>query len=113
MPIPACAARQCLAPEIASTLDSAMVVVLHRSYAQMTSLHMVSSLLSLPQLPLLEACGLVQSGYPSHVQFKVLEFSLSVSLECLPLIAWGGDKHPPAVSNSLMAAIKWLQANQR
>ncbi|KAG6395370.1 hypothetical protein SASPL_146013 [Salvia splendens] len=115
MPTPVAAARQCLTQESAAVLDEAVAVARRRGHAQTTSLHMVSSLLSLPNSSLREACGRTRSNaYSTRVQFKALELSLSVSLDRLPSSQAGkGEEREPPVANSLMAAIKRSQANQR
>lgn len=113
MPTPVAAARQCLTQESASVLDEAVAVARRRGHAQTTSLHMVSSLLSLPTSSLRDACTRTRNNaYSTRVQFKALELSLSVSLDRLPSSQTTKVDEPP-VSNSLMAAIKRSQANQR
>ncbi|KAK4433270.1 protein SMAX1-LIKE 7 [Sesamum alatum] len=113
MPTPVTAARQCLTQEAAAALDEAVAVARRRGHAQTTSLHMVSSLLSLPNSCLREACTRTRNNaYSTRVQFKALELSLSVSLDRLPSSQASKVEEPP-VSNSLMAAIKRSQANQR
>ncbi|KAL0303844.1 UNVERIFIED_CONTAM: protein SMAX1-LIKE 7 [Sesamum radiatum] len=113
MPTPVTAARQCLTQEAAAALDEAVAVARRRGHAQTTSLHMVSSLLSLPNSSLREACTRTRNNaYSTRVQFKALELSLSVSLDRLPSSQASKVEEPP-VSNSLMAAIKRSQANQR
>ncbi|KAK6135836.1 hypothetical protein DH2020_030444 [Rehmannia glutinosa] len=113
MPTPVNAARQCLTQESAAALDEAVAVARRRGHGQTTSLHMVSSLLSLPNSPLREACARTRNNaYSTRVQFKALELSLSVSLDRLPSSQASKIEEPP-VSNSLMAAIKRSQANQR
>ncbi|KAL7107665.1 hypothetical protein ACP275_06G069100 [Erythranthe tilingii] len=113
MPTPVYAARQCLTQEAATVLDEAVAVARRRGHAQTTSLHMVSSLLSLPNSTLREACTRTRnSAYSTRVQFKALELSLSVSLDRIPSSQANRVDEPP-VANSLMAAIKRSQANQR
>ncbi|KAH6805607.1 hypothetical protein C2S51_030438 [Perilla frutescens var. frutescens] len=113
MPTPVAAARQCLTQESAAVLDEAVAVARRRGHAQTTSLHMVSSLLSLPTSSLRDACTRTRNNaYSTRVQFKALELSLSVSLDRLPSSQATKVDEPP-VSNSLMAAIKRSQANQR
>ncbi|KZV15618.1 hypothetical protein F511_41173 [Dorcoceras hygrometricum] len=113
MPTPVNAARQCLTQEAAVALDEAVAVARRRGHAQTTSMHMVSSLLSLPSSSLREACMRTRNNaYSTRVQFKALELSLSVALDRLPSSQAGKIEQPP-VSNSLMAAIKRSQANQR
>ncbi|GER50968.1 double Clp-N motif-containing P-loop nucleosidetriphosphate hydrolases superfamily protein [Striga asiatica] len=116
MPTPVSAARQCLTPEAAAALDDAVAVARRRGHGQTTSLHMISSLLSLPSSSLREACARARQGagaYSARVQFKALELSLTVSLDRLPSISYNRTEIGPPVSNSLMAAIKRSQANQR
>ncbi|KAG8380815.1 hypothetical protein BUALT_Bualt06G0055700 [Buddleja alternifolia] len=113
MPTPVDAARQCLTQEAATVLDEAVAVARRRGHGQTTSLHMISSLLSLPNSSLREACTRTRNNaYSTRVQFKALELSLSVSLDRLPSLQAAKVEEPP-VSNSLMAAVKRSQANQR
>ncbi|CAK9173551.1 unnamed protein product [Ilex paraguariensis] len=112
MPTPVNSARQCLTSESAQALDDAVVVARRRGHAQTTSLHMVSALLSLPSSPLREACTRARNNaYSTRIQFKALELCLSVSLDRSPSSPTRVDE--PPISNSLMAAIKRSQANQR
>ncbi|KAJ0705244.1 putative Clp, repeat (R) domain, P-loop containing nucleoside triphosphate hydrolase [Helianthus annuus] len=112
MPTPVNTARQCLSPEAVQALDDAVSVAHRRCHAQTSSLHAVSALLSLPSSPLREACGRARnSAYASRIQFKALELCLGVALDRLSSTAQRVDE--PPVSNSLMAAIKRSQANQR
>ncbi|XP_050368203.1 protein SMAX1-LIKE 6 [Argentina anserina] len=111
MPTPVGAARQCLTEEAARALDDAVAVARRRSHAQTTSLHAVSALLSLPSSALRDACARARSSaYSPRLQFRALDLSVGVSLDRLPSAK--AQEEPP-VSNSLMAAIKRSQANQR
>ncbi|MBA0571441.1 hypothetical protein Golob_005016 [Gossypium lobatum] len=114
MPTPISVARQCLTPEAATALDEAVTVARRREHTQTTSLHAVSALLSLPSsssLSLRAACSRAGNvAYPSRHQFRALELCVSVSLDRVPS---GQLTDDPPVSNSLMAAIKRSQANQR
>ncbi|KAF5752577.1 hypothetical protein HS088_TW01G00492 [Tripterygium wilfordii] len=111
MPTPVSAARQCLTAESAHALDEAVSVAQRRGHSQTTSLHAVSAILSLPASILRDACGRARSSACSpRLQFKALELCLTMSLDRLPSSQLSGD---PPVSNSLMAAIKRSQANQR
>ncbi|XP_022891577.1 protein SMAX1-LIKE 8-like [Olea europaea var. sylvestris] len=115
MPTPVSAARACLTQEAVATLDEAVAVARRRGHAQTTSLHMVSSLLSIPNSSLREACTRTRTrnnAYSTRVQLKALDLSLSVSLDRLPSSRANKVEEPP-VSNSLMAAVKRSQANQR
>ncbi|PPD76042.1 hypothetical protein GOBAR_DD27032 [Gossypium barbadense] len=114
MPTPISVARQCLTPEAATALDEAVAVARRREHTQTTSLHAVSALLSLPSsssLSLRAACSRAGNvAYPPRHQFRALELCVSVSLDRVPS---GQLTDDPPVSNSLMAAIKRSQANQR
>ncbi|KAF7830938.1 protein SMAX1-LIKE 8-like [Senna tora] len=111
MPTPVGVARQCLTPDAARALDEAVSVARRRGHAQTTSLHAVSALLSPPSSILRDACARARnSAYSPRLQFKALELCLSVSLDRVPSTQLADD---PPVSNSLMAAIKRSQANQR
>ncbi|XVF84033.1 hypothetical protein PTKIN_Ptkin16aG0542200 [Pterospermum kingtungense] len=111
MPTSVGVARQCLTPEAAHALDEAVSVARRRGHAQTTSLHAVSALLSLPSSTLRDACARARNAaYSPRLQFKALELCLSVSLDRVPSSQLSSD---PPVSNSLMAAIKRSQANQR
>ncbi|KAG4382931.1 hypothetical protein GLYMA_14G193900v4 [Glycine max] len=127
MPTPVSVVRQCLTDEAARALDDAVAVARRRSHAQTTSLHAISALLALPSSALRDACGRARSGagagtsaarfsaaYSPRLQFRALELSVGVSLDRLPSSksTSAGEEEPP-VSNSLMAAIKRSQANQR
>ncbi|XP_073140054.1 protein SMAX1-LIKE 6-like [Henckelia pumila] len=112
MPTPVSVARQCLAEEAAATLDDAVAVAKRRSHAQTTSLHAISALLALPSSSLREACSRGRSGAcPSRLHFRALELCVGVALDKVSACKSYGED--PPVSNSLMAAIKRSQANQR
>ncbi|KAI3667753.1 hypothetical protein L6452_42822 [Arctium lappa] len=114
MPTPVSSARQCLTEEAARALDDAVVVARRRSHSQTTSLHAVSALLSLPTSTLRDACARARSSaYSPRLQFRALELCVSVSLDRLPSSKTKTPDDEPPVSNSLMAAIKRSQANQR
>lgn len=117
MPTPVSAARQCLASDSASALDAAVAAAHRRSHAQTTSLHVVFALLSPPSSPspslLRDALARARSSaYSPRLQFKALDLCFSVALDRLPSSSASEGDEPP-VSNSLMAAIKRSQANQR
>jgi hypothetical protein len=122
MPTPVAAARQCLAPAAITALDAAVASARRRAHAQTTSLHLVSSLLAPAAPPLLrDALARARSAaYSPRLQLKALDLCFAVSLDRLQSSSassssakgGGGDEDPP-VSNSLMAAIKRSQANQR
>ncbi|KAK4351352.1 hypothetical protein RND71_030665 [Anisodus tanguticus] len=112
MPTSVSTARQCLTQEAVVTLDNAVAMAGRRGHAQTTSLHFISSLLSIPSSCLREACSRTRNNaYSVRVQFKALALCLGVSMDRLPSSPNRVDD--PPVSNSLMAAIKRSQANQR
>ncbi|XP_076945775.1 protein SMAX1-LIKE 7-like [Bidens hawaiensis] len=114
MPTPVSSARQCLTDEAARALDDAVSVARRRSHSQTTSLHAVSALLALPASTLRDACAHARSSaYSPRLQFRALELCVSVSLDRLPSSKAKSLEDEPPVSNSLMAAIKRSQANQR
>ncbi|XP_043724439.1 protein SMAX1-LIKE 6-like isoform X2 [Telopea speciosissima] len=111
MPTPVIAARQCLTSEAACALDEAVGVSRRRGHAQTTSLHAVSAFLALPSSSLREACTRARSSsYSPRLQFKALELCFGVALDRLPS---SQALEEPPISNSLMAAIRRSQANQR
>ncbi|KAI3450321.1 hypothetical protein Pfo_006986 [Paulownia fortunei] len=112
MPAPVGVARQCLAAAAAAVLDDAVAVAKRRSHAQTTSLHIVSALLALPSSTLREACTRARSSaYSPRIQFRALELCVGVALDRVSVSKSTAEE--PPVSNSLMAAIKRSQANQR
>ncbi|KAM0898067.1 hypothetical protein ACQ4PT_022154 [Festuca glaucescens] len=120
MPTPVTAVRQCLSPAAVTALDAAVVSARRRAHAQTTSLHLISALLAPPAPPLLrDALARARSAaYAPRVQLKALELCFAVSLDRLPSASASSsssaaDEQEPPVSNSLMAAVKRSQANQR
>ncbi|CAM0950551.1 unnamed protein product [Alopecurus aequalis] len=116
MPTPVPAARQCLSPAAVTALDAAVVSARRRAHAQTTSLHLISALLAQTAPPLLrDALARARSAaYSPRVQLKALELCFAVSLDRIASTASSpGPGDEPPVSNSLMAAIKRSQANQR
>ncbi|KAF9675480.1 hypothetical protein SADUNF_Sadunf09G0036600 [Salix dunnii] len=112
MPTPVGVARQCLTEEAARALDEAVAVARRRSHSQTTSLHAVSALLALPDSTLKSACSRATTrAYSARRQFHVLDLCVGVSLDRLP--SSKTLEEDPPISNSLMAAIKRSQANQR
>ncbi|KAJ0250768.1 Protein SMAX1-LIKE 6 [Hirschfeldia incana] len=115
MPTPVNTARECLTEEAARALNDAVAVARRRSHAQTTSLHAVSALLAMPSSILRDVCVSRASShstpYSSGLQFRALELCVGVSLDRLPSSSKSSED--PPVSNSLMAAIKRSQANQR
>ncbi|KAL0723777.1 hypothetical protein Bca4012_038376 [Brassica carinata] len=117
MPTPVNTARECLTEEAARALDDAVAIARRRSHAQTTSLHAVSALLAMPSSLLREVCvsrAARSTPYSSRLQFRALELCVGVSLDRLPSSKSStAEEDSPPVSNSLMAAIKRSQANQR
>lgn len=128
MPTPVNAARQCLAGDAAAALDEAVSVACRRSHPQTTSLHVVSALLSSSSSPspiLRDALSRSRTAAPAspRLLLRALEHRFTAALDRLPSGASSSssssDAAPaqpaaePPVSNSLMAAIKRSQANQR
>ncbi|XP_050235399.1 protein SMAX1-LIKE 6-like [Mercurialis annua] len=117
MPTPVSAARQFLTEEAARALDDAVAVARRRSHAQTTSLHAISALLALPSSTLRDACARSRnSPCSSRLQFRALELCVGVSLDRVPsskTVNSNDEDNGPPISNSLMAAIKRSQANQR
>ncbi|KAL6516443.1 hypothetical protein OROGR_019748 [Orobanche gracilis] len=112
MPTPVDIARQFLAEAAADVLDDAVAVAKQRSHAQTTSLHIISALLALPSSTLRETCTRSRgSAYSPRLQFRALELCVDVALDRVSVSKSAGNE--PPVSNSLMAAIKRSQANQR
>jgi len=126
MPTPVPAARQCLSPAAVGALDAAVASARRRAHAQTTSLHLISSLLAPTAAPLLrDALARARSAaYSPRLQLKALELCFAVSLDRLPSTSSSSTSSSsqnqndpaafePPVANSLMAAIKRSQANQR
>ncbi|RCV36692.1 hypothetical protein SETIT_8G002600v2 [Setaria italica] len=126
MPTPVPAARQCLSPAAVAALDAAVASARRRAHAQTTSLHLISSLLAPTAAPLLrDALARARSAaYSPRLQLKALELCFAVSLDRLPSSSSSASSSQkekekeneysePPVANSLMAAIKRSQANQR
>ncbi|CAN7096934.1 unnamed protein product [Brassica rapa subsp. narinosa] len=119
MPTPVNTARECLTEEATRALNDAVAVARRRSHAQTTSLHAVSALLAMPSSILREVCvsrASRSTPYSSGLQFRALELCVGVSLDRLPSSSKSTtttEEEDPPVSNSLMAAIKRSQANQR
>ncbi|KAJ7964196.1 protein SMAX1-LIKE 6-like [Quillaja saponaria] len=112
MPTAVSAARQCLTEEASCAIDDAVAVARRRSHAQTSSLHAVSALLAFPSSTLRDACTRARScSYSPRRQFRALELSVGFSLDRIPTSKTVEDE--PPISNSLMAAIKRSQANQR
>ncbi|KAF9593897.1 hypothetical protein IFM89_025933 [Coptis chinensis] len=117
MPTPVSIARQCLTQEASTALDEAVSIATRRSHSQTTSLHLISSFLSSSSSSSLlrDTCTRVRSStYPPRYQFKALELCFTSALDRLPSTTTTQvNNEDPPISNSLMAAVKRSQANQR
>ncbi|KAL8215196.1 hypothetical protein R6Q57_004645 [Mikania cordata] len=115
MPTPVSSAKQCLTDAAARALDDAVSVARRRRHSQTTSLHVVSALLSAPESTLRDACARARSSaYPYRSQLRALDLFISGWLDRLQVSKTKTQANDePPVSNSLMAAIKRSQANQR
>ncbi|KAL8213898.1 hypothetical protein R6Q57_003347 [Mikania cordata] len=114
MPTPVNLVRQYLTETAARALDDAVSVAHKRSHSQTTSLHVVWVLLSSSTSTLRDACARTRSrAYSARLQYRALELCINVSLDRMPSSKTKILDDEPPVSNSLMAAIKRSQANQR
>ncbi|XP_074586720.1 LOW QUALITY PROTEIN: protein DWARF 53-LIKE-like [Curcuma longa] len=137
MPTPVDNALACLAAEAATALNDAVDVARRRAHAQTTSLHVVYALLVSSSSSSggggpnggdsVATCSILRdalsrarsSAYSPRLQFKALELCFGLALERLPSTSTTTSRQAaeraeePLVSNSLMAAIKRSQANQR
>ncbi|CAN7094786.1 unnamed protein product [Brassica rapa subsp. narinosa] len=110
-----CTVEQALTPEAANVVKQAMVLAKRRGHAQVTPLHVASTMLSAPTGLLRTAC--LQS-HTHPLQCRALELCLNVSLNRLPTSTGspmlGVPTSPfPSISNALGAAFKRAQAHQR
>ncbi|KAJ3675130.1 hypothetical protein LUZ60_004172 [Juncus effusus] len=117
-----CTVQQSLTPEATATVKQAVTLARRRGHAQVTPLHVASTMLSSPT-GLLRAACLKSHSHP--LQCKALELCFNVALNRLPASASPiltphshihGHHHfnpPITLSNALVAAFKRAQANQR
>ncbi|EOA23505.1 hypothetical protein CARUB_v10016695mg [Capsella rubella] len=110
-----CTVEQALTPEAANVVKQAMGLARRRGHAQVTPLHVASTMLSAPTGLLRTAC--LQS-HTHPLQCRALELCFNVALNRLPTSAGspmlGVPTSPfPSISNALGAAFKRAQAHQR
>ncbi|XP_010526754.1 PREDICTED: protein SMAX1-LIKE 3 [Tarenaya hassleriana] len=110
-----CTLQQALTPEAASVVKQAMALARRRGHAQVTPLHVASTMLSASTGLLRTAC--LQS-HTHPLQCRALELCLNVALNRLPTSTGspmlGAPTSPcPSISNALVAAFKRAQAHQR
>ncbi|KAJ3700450.1 hypothetical protein LUZ61_004155 [Rhynchospora tenuis] len=118
-----CTVQQSLTPEATAIVKQAVTLARRRGHAQVTPLHVASTMLS-SSTGLLRAACLKSHSHP--LQCKALELCFNVALNRLPASAspilsphshhMHGHHHfnpPITLSNALVAAFKRAQANQR
>ncbi|KAG2325838.1 hypothetical protein Bca4012_040446 [Brassica carinata] len=110
-----CTVEQALTPEAANLVKQAMGLARRRGHAQVTPLHVASTMLSAPTGLLRTAC--LQS-HTHPLQCRALELCFNVALNRLPTSTGspmlGVQSSPfPSISNALGAAFKRAQAHQR
>ncbi|GLT88722.1 hypothetical protein SLE2022_067340 [Rubroshorea leprosula] len=110
----ACSAQQTLTADAATTVKHAVSLAKRRGHAQVTPLHVASSMLAASSGLLRKAC-LQSHSHP--LQFRALELCFNVALNRLPASSssplLGPHSHHPSLSNALVAAFKRAQAHQR
>ncbi|KAK7268075.1 hypothetical protein RIF29_20761 [Crotalaria pallida] len=110
--------QQGLTAEAASIVKQAVTLAKRRGHAQVTPLHVASTMLSVTNGLLRTAC-LQSHSHP--LQCKALELCFNVALNRLPastsssptMIAINHHSQYPSISNALVAAFKRAQAHQR
>ncbi|PSR92946.1 Protein SMAX1-LIKE like [Actinidia chinensis var. chinensis] len=106
--------HQTLTAEAATTVKHAITLARRRGHAQVTPLHVATTMLASSTGLLQTAC--LQSHSHPH-QCKALELCFNVALNRLPTTTsspiLGPHPHPPSLSNALVAAFKRAQAHQR
>ncbi|KAM1747642.1 hypothetical protein ACFX12_008734 [Malus domestica] len=109
-----CTLQQGLTTEAANILKQAVTLARHRGHAQVTPLHVASTMLSSSTGLLRTAC-LQSHSHP--LQCKALELCFNVALNRLPASnsspMLGSHPQHPSISNALVAAFKRAQAHQR
>ncbi|KAL9663865.1 hypothetical protein QQ045_019258 [Rhodiola kirilowii] len=110
-----CTVHQALSNDAATIIKQAVTLARRRGHAQVTPLHVASTMLSSSSGLLRTAC-LQSHSHP--LQCKALELCFNVALNRLPTSSsspWlGHNSHPhPSISNALIAAFKRAQAHQR
>ncbi|XP_022888470.1 protein SMAX1-LIKE 3-like [Olea europaea var. sylvestris] len=113
-----CTVQQALTAEAASVVKQAVALAKRRGHAQVTPLHVATTMLAASGGVLRTAC-LQSHSHP--LQCKALELCFNVALNRLPASSasptLGGPPHRsqqyPSISNALVAAFKRAQAHQR
>ncbi|KAG0457912.1 hypothetical protein HPP92_023069 [Vanilla planifolia] len=125
-----CTVQQALTAEAAAVVKQAVSLARRRGHAQVTPLHVASTLLSSSSGLLRSAC-LHSHSHP--LQCKALELCFNVALNRLPVASTSSSSpapspspsppllshhhhqyhHQPSLSNALVAAFKRAQAHQR
>ncbi|KAM7469002.1 hypothetical protein LguiA_007185 [Lonicera macranthoides] len=121
----ACTVQQTLTTEAACVLKHSLSLARRRGHAQVTPLHVASTLLSSKTSLLRKACLLIKSPasfsssspqhhHPLHY-CRALELCFNVALNRLPTSPNSPLLHTPhpSLSNALIAALKRAQAHQR
>ncbi|KAI8020627.1 Protein SMAX1-LIKE 4 [Camellia lanceoleosa] len=115
----ACTVQQTLTSEAASVLKHSLGLARRRGHAQVTPLHVASTLLTPSPRPSLlkRAClkSQPQTNSNSHpLQYcRALELCFNVALNRLPTTPGPLLQTQPSLSNALIAALKRAQAHQR
>ncbi|XP_061361787.1 protein SMAX1-LIKE 4-like [Gastrolobium bilobum] len=111
----ACALQQTLTAEAASVLKHSLGFARRRGHAQVTPLHVATTLLSLRASSFRRACLKSQPHQQtSHpLQCRALELCFNVALNRLPTTPGALIHTQPSLSNALIAALKRAQAHQR
>lgn len=106
--------QQALTPEAATVVKQAVSLARRRGHAQVTPLHVASTMLASSTGLFRTAC-LQSHSHP--LQCKALELCFNVALNRLPASTsspmLGPHSHHPSLSNALVAAFKRAQAHQR
>ncbi|KAK4414782.1 protein SMAX1-LIKE 3 [Sesamum alatum] len=109
-----CAVQQALTAEAAAVVKQAVALAKCRGHAQVTPLHVASTMLASSSGLLRVAC-LQSHSHP--LQCKALELCFNVALNRLPASSsspiLGHHSQIPSISNALVAAFKRAQAHQR
>ncbi|KAG6516101.1 protein SMAX1-LIKE 4-like [Zingiber officinale] len=113
----ACTLQQALTAEAATVLKLSLALARRRGHAQVTPLHVATTLLSSTATSsslLRRACVKSQPRHPaSHpLQCRALDLCFNVALNRLPASPCSASLHP-SLSNALIAALKRAQAHQR
>ncbi|XP_073126506.1 protein SMAX1-LIKE 3-like isoform X2 [Henckelia pumila] len=106
--------QQSLSPESAAVVKQAIGFARRRGHAQVTPLHVASTMLASSTCLLKRAC-LKSNSHP--LQCRALELCFNVALNRLPTAVSSPLSNPhshfPSLSNALIAAFKRAQAHQR